>query len=133
MTNHGRQIRRHKKRTDDGKGQRRLIAGKRFRLPVGISSKEVDDRFLLIERLWRDNEEFCYRNLLEAEWTEIALWAADHMSKGVVKWQLPAIHSEKIVASHEMQARWSLEELARSKNQAAPDPLKWTPFFGPPA
>jgi hypothetical protein len=51
-------IRRHKKRTDDGKGHRRYIAGRRFRLPAGVEGREADERFLRIERLWKDNEVF---------------------------------------------------------------------------
>ena len=57
-------IRHHRRRSDDGKGLRRLIAGKRFRLPSGGSGLEADQRFLLIERLWRDNEAFCLKNWL---------------------------------------------------------------------
>ena len=82
-------IRRHKRRSDDGKGIRRLIADKRFRVPAGVSSQEADQRFLLIERLWRDNEAFCARIRRQPEWTYIALWAADQLKNGVVRIPLP--------------------------------------------
>jgi hypothetical protein len=42
MTTNGRQvIRRHKNRTDDGKGFRRMIAGKRFRTPKEVGKDEA--------------------------------------------------------------------------------------------
>lgn len=72
----GRVIRRHKRRSDDGKGIRRLIAGRRFRAPAGIDSREAEQRFLKIEALWRDNEEFCLRIGRPPQWTDIAVWAA---------------------------------------------------------
>ena len=180
-------IRRHKHRSDDGKGLRRLIAGKRFRLPAGVSSQEADQRFLMIERLWRDNEAFCHKIDREAQWTDIALWAAEKIRHGVpripvppiddilasygespwpmniriivdrftdetlrtrypatvdgldwdeartffdnlsdafpsVNWLLPSPHSDSIIASHEQQARWSIDKLAQAQNQAPPDP-----------
>ena len=87
----GRPIRRHKQRTDDGKGVRRLIAGKRFRTPAGVSTREADQRFSRIEDLWRDNETFCRRIGREPEWTEIALWAADVLRKGELRAPLPPI------------------------------------------
>lgn len=183
----GRVVRRHKQRSDDGKGLRRLIAEKRFRLPVGVSGPEAEQRFLLIERLWRDNEAFCREIHRAAQWTEIALWAAESIRHGTpriplppiddilasygespwpisirliidrftdetlqtrypatvdglewdevrtffdslsesfpsVNWLLPLPQADSIIASHERQARWSIERLAQAKNQAPPDP-----------
>jgi hypothetical protein len=87
----GKAVRKHKRRTDDGKGVRRLIAGKRFRTPAGVSTREADQRFSRIEDLWRDNEEFCQRIGRHQEWTEIALWAADKLRKGELRIPLPPI------------------------------------------
>lgn len=75
-------IRHRKQRTDDGKGFRRLVAGRRFRLPPDISSHEADRRFARIEDLWHDNEAFCHKTGRSAEWTRIALWAADFLRRG---------------------------------------------------
>ncbi|MHB8897865.1 MAG: hypothetical protein ACYC6Y_03865 [Thermoguttaceae bacterium] len=181
-----RTVRRHKKRTDDGKGLRRMIAGLRFRLPHGVGDREADQRFSRIEDLWKDNEAFCRRIGREVEWTDIALWAAEYLKRGElripippideilpsyaqrdwpinlkqiidrytddtachypptvdglerdeaqhfydivsdsfpsVNWLLPAAHGREIIQSHESAARWSLERLAKAKNQAPPDP-----------
>jgi|GEM_PF-3010260 len=87
----GRVIRHHKERSDDGKGFSRLIAGKRFRLPAGVSSHEADLRFGLIERLWVDNEFFCRQHHLEFEWTYIALWAAEQIRIGIPRIPQPPI------------------------------------------
>ena len=87
----GRTTRRHKRRKDDGKGLRHFIAGKRFRVPAGVSSKDADLRFLLIDRLWADNEIFCRRHSLNFEWTYIALWAAERIRIGVPRIPLPPI------------------------------------------
>src|SRR5688572_24612177 len=84
-------IRRHKRRTDDGKGLRRLIAGRRFRMPVGVTPLEAESRFLTIERVWRDNETFCRRIGRELDWTGIALWAAESYRKGDLGVVLPPI------------------------------------------
>ena len=70
-------IRRHKRRTDDGKGLRRMIAGRRFRLPTGVDSQEADRRFARIEDAWQDNESFCRRFRGDVVWTELGLWVAD--------------------------------------------------------
>jgi hypothetical protein len=164
-----------------------MIAGWRFRAPLGVGDREADQRFSRIEDLWRDNEAFCRRIRREVEWTDIALWAAEHLRKGElripippigeilpsyeecewpmalthiidrytddtgachypptvdglerdeaqqvyhilshsfpsVNWLLPAAHSSEIIRSHESAARWSLEQLAKAKNQAPPDP-----------
>lgn len=84
-------IRRHKKRTDDGKGLRRMIAGRRFRLPAGLSSQEADRRFGWIEELWTDNESFCKKSDIEIVWTDIALWAAESFRKGERRVPVPPI------------------------------------------
>jgi hypothetical protein len=87
----GKTVRRHKKRTDDGKGVRRLIAGKRFRTPAGVSTREADQRFSRIEDLWRDNEKFCHRIGRDHDWIEVALSAADGLRKGELRITLPSI------------------------------------------
>lgn len=97
-------IRRHKKRTDDGKGQRRYIAGERFRLPAGLESREVEHRFLLMEKIWSDNEAFCIHIGREPVWTDIALWAANCIKKGDARIPLPPI--DDILASYG-DARWN--------------------------
>lgn len=85
------QTRRHKKRTDDGKGERRMIAGMRFRTP-GVSGPEADKRFDRIDDVWRDNEAFCRRQLrAEPHWNHIALWAAESIRKGELRVPLPPI------------------------------------------
>ncbi len=91
-------VRRHRRHSDDGKGIRRLIAGKRFRVPVGTSPRESDQRFLLLEKLWQDNEVFCRRIKRDMAWTDIALWAANHICKGAVRIPLPPI--DDILASY---------------------------------
>ncbi len=185
----GRIIRRHKRRSDDGKGIRRLIAGRRFRATAGVDPREAEQRFLKIEALWRDNEQFCSRIGRPPQWTDIAIWAAEALRKGEVRvslppiddilasyeecgypetlnqivwrhtdeqlvchcpptvdrhgltwdeakhfydvvsdafpsvnWLLPEHHATEIMQSHEQQARWSLNQLAKAKNQASPDP-----------
>ena len=183
----GRIIRRHRRRSDDGKGVRRLIAGRRFRTPAGVSPREAEQRFLKIEALWRDNEEFCRNIGRPVEWTHIAVWAAERLRKGDVRvslppiddtlasygeceypstlnqivwrhtddtlachcpptvdglewdeakhfydvvsnafpsvnWLLPSPHANSIVDFHQTQARFSLKELAKAKNQSPPDP-----------
>lgn len=182
-----RAVRRHKKRTDDGKGLRRMIAGQRFRLPHGVGDREADQRFSRLEDLWKDNEAFCRRIGRDVEWTDIALWTAEYLKRGElripippideilpsysdcpwpgrldlvidrytdedgachyppivdgldpseakhiydilsesfpsVNWLLPAAHSKEIIQFHESASRWSLEQLAKAKNQAPPDP-----------
>lgn len=82
-------LRRHRQRSDDGKGIRRLIAGKRFRVPAGTSPRESDHRFLLLEKLWQENEAFCRRIGRDVAWTDIALWAANHICKGATRVPLP--------------------------------------------
>lgn len=66
-----RTVRRRKQRRDDGKGLRRMIAGRRVRVPHGAGDREGDQRFPRIEDLWRDNEAFCQRIRREVEWTDI--------------------------------------------------------------
>ena len=75
-------IRRHKRGKDDGKGDRRYIAGTRFRCPKGTSRQEADRRFLLIEQLWRDNEAFCYRTGRPVEWNSLVAGIADTIRMG---------------------------------------------------
>lgn len=86
-----RTVRRHKRRTDDGKGLRRMIAGLRFRLPHGLGDREADQRFARIEDLWKDNEAFCRRIGREVEWTDIALWAAEYLKRGELRIPIPPI------------------------------------------
>lgn len=86
-----RTIRRHKKRTDDGKGERRMVAGRRFRLPKGVNGHDADQRFARIEALWEDNESFCRRICRDVEWTDIALWAAERFKQGELRITLPPI------------------------------------------
>lgn len=87
----GRVTRRHKSRKSDGKGVRLFLAGERFRVPAGVSSIDAELRFLLIHRLWADNEGFCRRHSLEMTWTYIALWAAERIRLGVPRIPLPPI------------------------------------------
>ena len=84
-----RTVRRHKRRTDDGKGLRRMIAGRRFRVPAGIEAREAEKRFARIEDVWRDNESYCRDLGRDAEWTEIALWAAEAIRRGELRVPLP--------------------------------------------
>jgi len=88
---HARIVRRHRKRTDDGKGLRRYIAGKRFRLTAGVDGREADERFQRIEALWRDNENFCRKEKRSTDWTETALWAAEFLRRGALRVPLPPI------------------------------------------
>ena len=183
----GRIIHRHRRRSDDGKGVRRLIAGRRFRTPAGVSPREAEHRFSKIEALWRDNEKICRNIGRPVEWTHIAVWAAERLRKGDVRvslppiddtlasygeceypstlnqivwqhtddtlachcpptvdglewdeakhfydvvsnafssvnWLLPSPHANSIVDFHQTQARHSLKELAKAKNQSPPDP-----------
>lgn len=99
-----RMIRHRKQRTDDGKGFRRLVAGRRFRLPPDISSHEAERRFARIEDLWHDNEAFCHKTGRSAEWTRIALWAADFLRRGEMHVPFPPI--EDILRSYESRAQW---------------------------
>ena len=125
-------IRHHRKRSDDGKGLRRLIAGKRFRLPSGVSGHEADQRFLLIERLWRDNESFCRKNWLDPAWTDSALWAADQIRNGIARIPLPPI--DDILASYG-DSPWPIsirliidrltDETLRTRYPASVDGLEW--------
>jgi hypothetical protein len=94
-----RTVRRRKQRTDDGKGLRRMIAGRRFRVPQGVGDREADQRFSRIEDLWRDNEAFCQRIRREVEWTDIALWAAEHLRRGELRIPIPPI--DEILPSYE--------------------------------
>lgn len=82
-------IRRHKTRSDDGKGERRYIAGRRFRCPKGTSKQEADRRFLLIEQLWRDNEAFCQRKDRPVEWNDLVSDVADIIRQGSKRVPLP--------------------------------------------
>ncbi|HVX12196.1 MAG TPA: hypothetical protein VHC22_13525 [Pirellulales bacterium] len=90
MTAGARIVRRHRRRTDDGKGLRRLIAGERFRLPVGVEAREADQRFLHIEEIWSDNQAFCERFGKRLVWTDIAIWATEHVRRGEQRVPLPS-------------------------------------------
>lgn len=92
-------IRRHKNRIDDGKGYRRMIAGRRFRLPSGLIQRDAELRFGWIEELWADNERFCRKLGREIEWTDIGLWAADKYRHGERRVPLPPI--DDILPSYE--------------------------------
>lgn len=90
-TDHRPKTRRRKSGKDDGKGERRMIAGERFRTP-GISGSEANQRFDRIEDVWRDNKIFCQRQLVaEPNWNYIARWAAESIRKGDLRIQIPPI------------------------------------------
>jgi hypothetical protein len=121
----GRIIRRHRRRSDDGKGVRRLVAGRRFRAPTGVDPREAEQRFLRIEALWRDNEEFCRTIGCPLEWTGIANWAAERLRKPTAAAESPVtislvfnvrggdvIHHETVVHSHEVPVPRAEERLA---------------------
>ncbi len=78
-------IRHHKGRKPDDKGDRRLIGGKRWRIPKGSvrSEAEYHDRYDRIERLFRDNERYA------DTWLEVSLHAAEHIRKGATEIPLP--------------------------------------------
>ena len=98
-------IRRHRRRTDDGKGVRRLIAGKRFRAPAGVDPKTAEQRFARIEDVWRDNDDLCRKTQQPPHWTHVALWAAEHIRKGTLRIPLPPI--DDILASYdENEPNW---------------------------
>lgn len=99
-------IRHHKKRTDDGKGFRRMIAGRRFRMPPETTEHEANRRFARIEDLWHDNEAFCQKTGHSLDWTKIALWAADFIRKGEMQVPLPPI--DDILRSYESKSQWCL-------------------------
>lgn len=82
-------IRRHRRGKDDGKGDRRYIAGRRFRCPKGTAKQEADRRFLLIEQLWRDNEVFCHRTGRPVEWNSLVSDLADTIRLGSARLPLP--------------------------------------------
>lgn len=71
-------IRRHRNRKQDDKGERRLIGGQRFRIPVGSIRVNSDYglRFDRIECVFRDNAN------VGDEWTAVALHAAEHFWLG---------------------------------------------------
>lgn len=92
-------IRRHKNRIDDGKGYRRMIAGRRFRLPAGLIERDAELRFGWIEELWLDNEKFCRKVGREPLWTDIALWASECFRHGERRVSLPPV--DHILASYE--------------------------------
>ena len=83
--------RRRKDRADDGKGDRRMIAGKRFRTP-GVTGPEAEKRFDRIEDIWKDNEAFCTKHLTtEPHWNHVALWAANSIRMGERRVPLPQL------------------------------------------
>jgi len=86
-------IRRHKSRRDDGKGDRRYIAGRRFRCPKGVSGQESDRRFLLLEQLWRDNEAFCKQKDRPVEWNDLVSGIADAIRQGKRRVPLPDLEA----------------------------------------
>ncbi len=80
-----------KDRADDGKGDRRMIAGKRFRTP-GVTGPEAERRFDRIEDIWKDNEAFCNIHLMtEPHWNHVALWAANSIRMGERRVPLPPL------------------------------------------
>ena len=76
-----------------------MVAGKRFRLPADVDSREADRRFGWIEELWLDNETFCRKIGREVIWTDIALWAAELFRGGERRLPLPPV--DDILASYE--------------------------------
>lgn len=92
-----RTVRRHKRRTDDGKGHRRMVAGKRFRVPAGVELQEAEKRFARIEDAWQDNEAFCRRYRPDVLWTDLALWVADYLRLGKARIPIPPI--DELLAS----------------------------------
>ena len=116
-------IRRHRRRTDDGKGYRRLIAGRRFRLPAGLDAREAEQRFLRIETLWRDNERFCRGFGCELAWTEMALWAAEFLRRGDLRLPLPPL--DDILGSY-VEPHWPdgiINLLSRYIREELPQPM----------
>lgn len=79
------------RRASDGKGDRRMIAGLRFRTPGLAPGDESNRRLDRIDQLWVENESFCIRVGRETDWTEIALWTADALRHGKVQIPLPTI------------------------------------------
>ncbi len=84
-------VRHHLRRTDDGKGFRRLIAGRRWRSPAGLSKSEAERRFFRIEQVWQDSEAFCQRIGVTLHWTDVAIWAAEQIRKGELRIPLPPL------------------------------------------
>lgn len=89
--NESKLIRRHKDRRDDGKGIRRFIAGHRFRFSADASKKEVEQRIVRLEQLWDENEAFCRKIGRSVEWTDMALWAGNHIRLGELRIPFPPI------------------------------------------
>ncbi len=114
-------IRRHRRRTDDGKGYRRLIAGRRFRLPAGLDAKEAEQRFLRIVALCRENEGFCRKFDCELEWVEIALWAAKQIRRRQVRVPLAPFD---YIASSVGLGDWPIE-LALILRRYTDEDFKW--------
>lgn len=115
-------IRRHRRRTDDGKGYRRLIAGKRYRLPAGLDAREAERRFLQIEALWKDNERFCREFECEAAWVEIALFAAEQLRLGKLRIPMPPIED---ISSSFGTADWPIR-LALILRRYTDEDFNWT-------
>jgi integrase len=86
-------IRRHKTHKGDGKGERRYIAGVRFRCPKDTPPQEADRRFLLIEQVWRDNEAFCQRMDRPLEWNSLVSGVADAIRLGARRVPLPDLNT----------------------------------------
>jgi hypothetical protein len=77
--------------------------------------------------VWRHTDDklacHCPHTVDRLEWDE-AKHFYDVVSEAFpsVNWLLPEPHAKRIVESHEKQARGSLKELAKAKNQSPPDP-----------
>ncbi len=72
-------------------GDRRMIAGKRFRTPGLQPGDESSCRLDRIDQLWLKIEAFHSRGRRNVKWTDIALWAAHEFRHGKVQIPLPSI------------------------------------------
>ncbi len=70
--------RRKSGRSDDAKGERFSLQGRRWRFPRGLSSMEVDTRISRLRELWSDHERFCESQLL------VDLTANSQMSRSLL-------------------------------------------------
>lgn len=92
--------RRSKKRTDDGKGDRRMVAGKRFRTPGVPPGPEAEKLWARIEDVANDNEVFCRTQLgVEPRWNHMALWAVNSIRTGELRVPLPPI--DDLIATYD--------------------------------
>jgi len=86
-------------RKETGKGERLFLAGRRFHLPKGLESSEVELRKARIRTLWSDNQRFCLAVGRPIEWTEIAIWTAEHIRFGEQRVPYPTL--DDILASYD--------------------------------